>query len=253
MNTRDVESILTDLGFSLYEARAYASQVHETPSTGYELAKRSGIPRSKIYECIERLARKRILMPVGDNPVKYIAVPPEELVRRMSSDFETSIGNLERLLAGNGGEEAYDFIFNINGYDDIIGRAEEMIGKAAMTLDLSLWREEIERLAPSIRDAVERGIRVRLISFDGGEVAGAECHHHRPLVPEEFTGRWITLIRDGAEVLTGQCSDGNAAVAAWTRNKCLVFVSMKYIEHEIIKLMDSGNKPPPLRTDEKRP
>jgi len=233
-----VENILTDLGFSLYEARAYASLIHESPLTGYELAKRSGIPRSKIYECIERLTRKRVLTPVGDHPARYVAVPPEELVRRMTTDFESSIDSLQALLKRDEREDSFDFIFNIHGYDDIMGKAGEMIGRAERSLDLSLWGDEIERLQSPLEAAIGRGVAVRLLTFNGYTVAGAACFRHRPLAEGEFTGRWITLVKDGGEVLTGQCSGEGGAVAAWTRNRCLVFVSMKYIEHEIIKLRE---------------
>jgi len=231
---------MAGLGFSLYEARAYAALVRDNPLTGYELSKRSGVPGSKVYECIERLNRKGIITPVGDNPARYVAVPPEELVRRLTLDFETSVSTLETLLEKEVKPESVDYIFNMNGYDTIIGKAKEMISQAGNTLDLSLWAEEIVELEKDIKAAAGRGVKVRLLSFNGGELSCACVFHHKPLKPTDPHDRWITLVRDGIEVLTGQC-DGENAVAAWTRNRCLVFISLKYIEHEIIKIGENGN------------
>ena len=236
MNDERIESIMTGLGFSHYEAKAYAALVREYPLTGYELARCSGIPRSKIYECIERLNRKRLIMPVGTNPARYVAVPPDELVRRLTKDFKESVSTLESLLTKEPEPDNVEYTYNLNGYSEIIGKAEKMISEARKELDLSLWDQEIRELQEPIRNAAERGVAVRILSFNGDDMPGFRVFHHRKLKDTEFTGRWITIVKDESEVLTGQCSGEGGVVAAWTRNKCLVFISLKYIEHEIIKI-----------------
>jgi len=240
MKNGDIESVMAELGFSRYEARAYAALAEGRPLTGYELSKRSGIPGSKVYECLERLNRKNLIVSVGDHPPRYVAVPPEELVRRLTRDFEHSVKTLKNLLAGRSRAEAVDYIFNINGYDEIMDKAEEMVRQAGRTLDMSVWSREMGRLAGPIREAVERGVDVRILSFNGGEAGlPVRVYHHKPLSGSDSAARWITVVRDGNEVLTGQCSGGGTPVAAWTRNRCLVFISLKYIEHEIIKITNN--------------
>jgi len=244
MSIKQIESIMTGLGFTAYEARAYTALVRESPLTGYELSKKSGIPGSKVYECIERLNRKRLITQVGDNPSRYVAVPPEELVNRLSRDFDTSVKNLADLLKKDSGAETVDYIFNMYGYDDVIGKAVEMISRAEHSLDLSLWGQETSILGNEIDNAVRRGVNVRLLSFNGAIIEGVDIFHHRPLSEDEATGRWITVVKDQNEVLTGRCSGEGAIVAAWTRNICLVFISGKYIEHEIIKIRDTDGQQP---------
>jgi len=63
---------------------------------------------------------------------------------------------------------------------------------------------------------------------------------HRSFARENYTGRAITVVRDRREALTGQCSGEGGIVAAWTKNRNLVFISLKYIEHEIIRIRESG-------------
>lgn len=239
MGVKQIESIMAGLGFSAYEARAYAALVREHPLTGYELSKRSGVPGSKIYECIDRLNRKRLITPVGDNPARYVAVPPDELVERLSRDFESSVDTLSRLLKEDIAPDTVDYIFNINGYQDIIGKASDLIRRSLHSLELSLWGNEISELKKDIEDAVSRGVHIRLLSFNGADIDGVEIHRHRPLAENESSGRWITVVMDKSEALTGQCSGEGTIVAAWTRNRCLVFISEKYIEHEIIKIRES--------------
>ncbi|MDP2984570.1 MAG: TrmB family transcriptional regulator [Candidatus Latescibacter sp.] len=241
MKNEHIESIMTGLGFSLYESRAYVALVAENPLTGYELSGRSGIPRSKVYECIERLNRKGLLIPVEENPVKYAPLPPEELVRRLSKEFRSSLETLGQLLAEEKASDRVDYIFNVRGYEEIIAKSVEMIEDAEKELALALWSEEISRLEEEILRAVKRGVTVRILAFDGGRaVEGCETWRHRSLAREDFTGRAITVVRDRSEALTGQCSGEGGIIAAWTKNRNLVFISLKYIEHEIIRIRESG-------------
>ncbi len=239
MSREHVEEIMTGLGFSLYESKAYVALVAENPLTGYELSGRSGIPRSKVYECIERLKRKRLVFPVEGNPVRYVPVPPEELVRRLSREFGSSLVRLGQLLKEERRNDRADYIFNIGGYGEILGKAREMVHDAGATLDLALWGPEIGQLREDLTAACQRGLTVRLLTFNGETLPGGEVYRHRPISPEEFSGRWITVVRDRSEVLTGQCSGEGGAVAAWTRNRSLVFVSLKYIEHEILRIREN--------------
>jgi sugar-specific transcriptional regulator TrmB len=240
MSTERIESIMTGLGFSLYESRAYAALVGEHPLTGYELSGRSGIPRSKVYECIERLKRKGLVLPVEGNPVRYVPVPPDELVRRLTSEFRSSVNDLEELLRRETTGDDVEYIFNLRGYEGIVGKAREIVDGAREQLDLALWDDELELLRGSCAEAAGRGVRIRLLSFGEGALDGAEVYRHRQLADSEFTGRWITVIRDGCEIITGECPDGGSGVAAWTRNRSLVYMSLKYIDHEILRIREGA-------------
>ncbi len=51
-------AVLEELGFSNYEAKAYLALLRDAPVTGYQLSKISGVPRSRIYETLEKLTRQ---------------------------------------------------------------------------------------------------------------------------------------------------------------------------------------------------
>ena len=51
----DVIGVLTNLGFSDYEARAYVALLQRNPANGYELAKRSEVPRGNVYAVLQKL------------------------------------------------------------------------------------------------------------------------------------------------------------------------------------------------------
>ena len=46
---------LQSIGFSEYEAKTYLALLRSAPETGYQISKSSGVPRSMIYEVLNRL------------------------------------------------------------------------------------------------------------------------------------------------------------------------------------------------------
>lgn len=74
----------TTLGFTEYEAKAYVTLLQLGSATGYQIAKESGVPRSMIYETLNKLAaRGAVLTQSFAEMVRYAPVPPEELLSRM--------------------------------------------------------------------------------------------------------------------------------------------------------------------------
>lgn len=242
MDISQAENIMTGLGFSAYESRAYIALTGSHPLTGYELAKRSGIPRSKIYECIERLERKGMVVQVSGSPQRYVPLPPDEAFSRMTREFESSVSSLTSILATQGDQEYVEYVYNLSGYEDIIGKADDMIANARDSIDISIWDEEAVRLNPALTSAAKRGVSVRHIAFGTGVGAAGDIYLHRAIEPDAETGRWITVIRDRDEVLTGSCAANNGDVAAWTRNRSLLYIGIKYIEHEIIRISEYGEQ-----------
>ena len=62
--------LLQNIGFSQYEARAYLALLQQSSVTGYELAKNSGIPASKIYQILNRLIERELILVIDSEPKK---------------------------------------------------------------------------------------------------------------------------------------------------------------------------------------
>jgi HTH-type transcriptional regulator, sugar sensing transcriptional regulator len=87
---------LQKLGFSQYECKAYVGLLKHSPVTGYEVSKRTGVPRSMIYEVLGKLLDKGAIYTVPSEPVKYSPVPAKDLLERMRKSFEASFALLEK-------------------------------------------------------------------------------------------------------------------------------------------------------------
>src|SRR5450631_77923 len=96
----DPAEALVSLGLSEYEARAYVALARYGSLNGYEVAKRSGVPRPNIYAVLERLERRRIVVAVREgDATRYSARPQDEFVSRLRREHELVFDRATAALA----------------------------------------------------------------------------------------------------------------------------------------------------------
>src|SRR5262245_65667787 len=79
----DAVAQLGSLGFGEYEARVYVSLLAHGPLSGYEVSKRSGVPRPNVYPALQRLEeRGAVTALAARRGARYAARPAAELLDR---------------------------------------------------------------------------------------------------------------------------------------------------------------------------
>ncbi len=121
---------LQKLGFSQYECKAYVGLLKHSPVTGYEISKRTGVPRSMIYEVLGKLLDKGAVYTVPSEPVKYSPVPAAELIDRLRKSFARSFDFLEKNLTALEGEREADVIWHIRSDEQVLAEMHELIDSA---------------------------------------------------------------------------------------------------------------------------
>jgi len=88
---------LKDFGLNSYESKLWTALLSRGISTAGELSDIANVPRSRSYDVLESLEKKGfIIMKVG-KPIKYIAVHPDEVLKRVKkkiqeeADFKTTL------------------------------------------------------------------------------------------------------------------------------------------------------------------
>jgi sugar-specific transcriptional regulator TrmB len=87
-----MERYLKELGFSEGEEKAYMALLKLGDSTTGPIAKESGLSRSKLYEILEKLAKKGVVSHFKKNNVSYFAAAPP---KRISEYLKEKEANLE--------------------------------------------------------------------------------------------------------------------------------------------------------------
>lgn len=233
MSQRAIAS-LEDLGFSNYEAKAYWGLIQENAISGYRLSKLTGIPRSRIYEILERLTVKGFAIQLQSDPVEYVPLAVEDLMTQLKGNFDDKLSILKTEVERLSTKGTQESIWNLRTREMIINRARAMIIKAQKSIYLVAWAETIEELRTELKDAANQGIRIVTISC--GEISSLAGIHYKHAFEEDLVqmdNSSINLVIDGNEVLVGETLPADSCQAAWSNNSGLIFVTEEYIRHEV--------------------
>lgn len=153
--------LLQRVGLNKYEADAYAALLAHGPLTGYELGKRSGVPLSRSYEIVERLAQKGLALVQPGDPPRYAAIPAERFVRQVRAETLTTLDALAAALAGITPRAERDELWVARGPAAILAQARALAAAAADDVQLLLPSAAAESLAETLAEARQRGCAVR--------------------------------------------------------------------------------------------
>lgn len=231
MRTDPIES-LVQIGFSEYEAKAYVALLRKNPITGYELAKLSGVPRSMIYEVLGKLsARGAAMMLRREGGTLYAPVAAQELLERHHREQEELIAALEKDLAALGPASQLEYVWNIEGHENIAARAAEMIAQAREQIHISLLPALFDELRPALLEAIARDVRTVLytavpLDLPGAQVVVTAVSEE---ARERVAGLWLILVVDEEEALVGEWLSSAPPRASWTSSPLLVFIAEHHV------------------------
>lgn len=168
---------------NLYEVKIWTALLSRGVSTAGELSDIANVPRSRSYDVLESLEKKGFVVMKFGKPIKYLAVPPSEVVERvkknMRQDAEVKIKRLEELkgtevldelkqLHTQGIElvEPSDLSGSLRGRHNLYNHLELTIKGAeksvtVMTTTQGLLRK-IEGLKPVFEKVKKRGVKIRI-------------------------------------------------------------------------------------------
>ncbi|MCS7117099.1 MAG: helix-turn-helix domain-containing protein [Nitrososphaerota archaeon] len=94
----DVIATLEDFGLSTYEAKAYIALAKRGSLPIGELAYHAGIPRTKAYTTVRKLANKKLILILPGKPVYCQIVPMKDSFERIVSQEELRLKKLKKAI-----------------------------------------------------------------------------------------------------------------------------------------------------------
>jgi len=230
---------LQALGFSPYEARVYLALLHGGRLKGYEAAKRSGVPRSMVYQALERLVDRGAAYKVNEGEgTFYGAVPQEELLARLEAETQERFSRARESLARLTPERPPEAIWRVKGAARTLAEARALVEGARKALTLSLWQNQLDTLLEALKAARARGVALRLVLFGNraDPSLGRVYYHHfvdPRVVEERLRAKLFVVVRDHEEVVVGNLTEAEAW-AVRTRDPALVLVAEEYVRHDVV-------------------
>jgi HTH-type transcriptional regulator, sugar sensing transcriptional regulator len=225
---RQAVSALEKLGFTATDAKVYVGLLQNHPATGYELAKRTGVPRSAMYAVLGSLERAGLIRAVQAKPAKYEPLPPPQLVAHLGDRHQHSLEDLARALKRLEGSPQPSSLWATVGYGAIVKEAERLIRGSTALVAASLWAREAEQLAPAMADAVKRGVEVVAFSFTPLPEAAPRRFSYG-IAERELERYWphkLIVVADKARMLVGSAEESESSRATVTDEPALVEMAL---------------------------
>ncbi len=230
--------LLSAVGFSQYEARAYLALLKKSPVNGHELSKAAGVPPSKIYETLGKLRRKGAVLVYESDPMLYAPVPHTELLAWLREKTEGTLRDLERGFEGLSPEFDAGLTWSVTGTGNVVALMERAIQRAEGSVFAALWDAELEELAPALREAHGRGVELQVAVYGTFEL-GVPNTYDLALcgesASERLGGRRLAvLVADRREAVVAEFLSGASAEGIWTENRAMSLLAVEYVKDEIM-------------------
>lgn len=221
----DIVEMLTQFNLTRQEASIYLTLLSEGDLNGYEVAKITGISRSNTYTSLAALVEKGGAFVIEGPTVRYTPVLIEEFCGNKIRKLQGTKLDLIKSVPQQR-DEAPGYI-TIKGESHILNKMRNMISEAKERVYLSVSDQILERILSEIKNAIDRGIKVVLItnfpfSLDGATVYFAEKSQQQ-----------IRLIADSTNVLTGDIDDGEYSTCLYSKKKNLIDLIKDSLKNEI--------------------
>ncbi|MFH1642975.1 MAG: helix-turn-helix domain-containing protein [Nanoarchaeota archaeon] len=180
---------LRDFGLNSYESKLWAALLSRGSSTAGELSDIAGVPRSRSYDVLESLEKKGFIIVKSGKPIRYVAVPPEEVIERIKNKIDQKTRNQLKLIneltsskilnelntlysRGIDLVEPTDLTGSIKGRDNIYNHLTTMIKNAKKKVTIVTTFEGFKRkssvLKSTLLDAKKRGVEIKIIAPNDG-------------------------------------------------------------------------------------
>lgn len=227
---------LKRLGFTEYEARVYVQLLRQSPATAYEISKSSGVPRPNTYHALDALAQRGAVLPVNENPVRYVAADPQELFDTISRQTRSLCTTLADRLSALTPARDDQYVWTLQGDEAVHDRISALIAESRHALWIKAADDVLRRHRTTLKAAADRGVETLIVLFgpDADEFRFTpNCRvyiHEANGVRMGTADNLFTIAVDHAEMLTAAL-DGEV-VAAYTRNRPVVTMAASLIRHD---------------------
>ncbi len=168
---------------NLYEVKIWTALLSRGVATAGELSDIANVPRSRSYDVLESLERKGFVVMKLGKPIKYIAVPPQEVLERvkknMKEEADERVKRLEQLkttdvlnelnsLHTQGVElvEPADLAGSLRGRHNLYSHLELTIRNAEKSVTIMTTSQgflrKVEGLKPVFEKLRKKGVKVRI-------------------------------------------------------------------------------------------
>jgi sugar-specific transcriptional regulator TrmB len=183
---KDFLNKLKDFGLNSYESKLWIALLSRGVSTAGELSDISNVPRSRAYDVLESLEKKGFIIVKVGKPIKYLAVPPAEVIERVKKGIVEEAEEKNKILSELRGSDLLSQLNTLHtegiklvdptdksgafrGRDKVHEHLATMIKNAKKSVTImTASKEGLERkydlLGNHLKKAVKSGVSLRILA-----------------------------------------------------------------------------------------
>jgi sugar-specific transcriptional regulator TrmB len=194
---KDFLNKLRDFGLNSYESKLWTALLSRGISTAGELSDIANVPRSRSYDVLESLEKKGFIIMKLGKPIKYIAVPPAEVLERVKKKIKEESDKQSLIIEQLKGSEilaelnvlhtqGIDLVDPsemsgiLKGRNNLYNHLESMIANAKSSITIMTTEDGFLRKSDAMlthfKKAKDRGVKIRIAAPICSE-AGQSAKH----------------------------------------------------------------------------
>lgn len=239
---------LQSFGLNQYEAKAYVALLSTGMSNAYNVSKTSGIPRARIYDTLEALVNRGIVMleESSDGTKSYTALPVNVFLEQAREKWTNTYNHVEKQLKAIESQDRKDdtYVSTVRGEKNILAFCRNLMRDAKEKVIISIWDTMYLQLVTDLKACVDRGCSVSGITFQvENPISNLDKHRINKVHNSIDKKKWFILSVDSKELLYGHSSEFNSN-AFYTDDTTHIYLLEDYIFHDVLvnRVLEKENK-----------
>ena len=228
---------LQAFGLTQYEAKTYLALLRLGRSNAYKVSKTAGIPRTRIYDILDALVERGVVMLEADSDgtKAYAPLPATVFLEQLRSQWTHSYGQLaDKLCRLEEQPQEERYVSTVRGREPILAFCRQLLQEAADKIIVSLWDDLYQELLPELKACAARGCTLGGITFQVEQpLPPLAAHRALKFHKQETPAEWFILSVDSRDLLYGH-STTNEGSAFFTNDPTHIFLMEDYVFHDVL-------------------
>ncbi|MDD3084077.1 MAG: helix-turn-helix domain-containing protein, partial [Candidatus ainarchaeum sp.] len=173
MVNSNIHDLLEKLGLTEYEAKTLSTLFRLKEAEAPTISRTAQVPKTRVYDVLEKLIKKELLIEIKGRPKLYRAIEPERAINTLIMGKKDQLNNLEKeadkfkdeILLYSDSEEKGEKIMKVKDRQDFERILGQEIEKAKNSIHgLTEITDENVIIQDSLKNALEKKIKIRLIN-----------------------------------------------------------------------------------------
>lgn len=227
---------LKQLGYTEYEAKAYIALTTQNPATAYQVSKVSGIPRARVYDTLNTLAEKGLVMK-AETPDQslYTPIPVAVFLQRSTRHWQQTFDSMSEQLSQIERMEAaaQNKVLLVKDRQTILTYCQDLLKRAEKRVLLSMWDDVYDELREDLEQAAKQAQINGITLHVKQPLATLDQHRTTHFTETPTTAQWFILSIDGKEMMYGP-SPNDRQLAFYTDDPVHIHLLEDYIWHDVL-------------------